>query len=121
MGKPKQTFFFLFWPTNMISVNTAVWVQELHLRGGMLVSQEGSDLGRSDCPFIFALFPPRPGFREVSSCGGKLAGKRPFIMKQGTSKACKFQNLCLLFCNGLSHGRWFLPTNALKNGPPVTF
>ena len=120
MGKPKQTCFF-FWPTNMISVNTALWVQELHLGGGMLVSQERSDLGRSDCPFVFALFPPRPGFRDVSSCAGKLAGKRPFIMKQGSSKACKFQHLCLLFCNGLSHGRWFLPKNAVKNGPPVTF
>lgn len=60
MGEPKTNFFFFLGggrgTTNMISVNTALWVQELHLRGGMLVSQERSGLGWSDCSFVFSLF-----------------------------------------------------------------
>ena len=84
MRKPRK-FFFFFLPTNMISVNTALWVQGLHLGEGMFVSQERSDLGRSDRLFAFSLFPHRPGFREVRSCGRKLAGKRPFFMNQGAS------------------------------------
>ena len=72
-AKAQKKNFFL--PTNMISVNTVLWVQELHLGEGMFVSQERSDLGKSDRLFVFSLVPHRPGFREVRSCARKLAGK----------------------------------------------
>ena len=74
---PNKPFFF--WPTNMISVNTALWVQELHLRGGMLVSQERRDLGRSDCPLSLHYFPLDLGLGRSAPVVGNLLASGPSL------------------------------------------
>lgn len=93
----------------IISVNTALWVQELHFREEMIGSEESSDLCRVDCPLPFHSSPLQLDLREVNSHGRKLSATWPFVTKQKEQVWGVWVLAPVVFSSGLSDIRWFPP------------